>query len=152
MTGFVSNFFTITVKSFWHMGSPRREIEQKRFRHSSPGFPSFSIFPDCYQNIAPYRNTAYRSGFRFVWTSISIRNLFGLWQCSLQLYLEYPLEQFSCECVDLIPSSIPVPRAVTHTHTLFQGMSMANAAEVQSLKVRPLRSSDIQSPFGTCNS
>ncbi len=33
--------------------------------------------------------------------------------------------------------------------TLFQGMSMAKAAEVQSLNVNPLRSSEIQSPFGT---
>lgn len=33
--------------------------------------------------------------------------------------------------------------------TLFQGMSIAKAAEVQSLNVNPVRSSEIQSPFGT---
>ena len=34
--------------------------------------------------------------------------------------------------------------------TLSHGMSIANAADVQSLNVSPLRSSDIQSPLGTC--
>lgn len=33
--------------------------------------------------------------------------------------------------------------------TLFQGMSMAKAAEVQSLNVNPVLSSEIQSPLGT---